>query len=278
MAMMNTLLEVSINLPILVFGVVIVVIIAFVCAGFKVVYQAEARVLEFLGRYRCTWLTGIHFKFPLVETLSPRISLKEQIEDYEPQPVITKDNIIMEIDTVVFYQITDCKLYTYGVVDPKAAMANLTATTLRNIIGELTLDETLTSRDFINTKMRTLLDEATDPWGIKVNRVELRDIALPPQIQQAMEEEMKAERYRRATVLRAEGEAEAILKVQEATARGIQMINESAPSEAVITLKSLEAFAKAADGQATKIIIPSNIQGIAGLATALTESVIPPKS
>ena len=278
MTMMNTLLEVSINLPILVFGVVIVAIIAVICAGFKVVYQAEARVLEFLGRYRCTWLTGIHFKFPLVETLSPRISLKEQIEDYEPQPVITKDNIIMEIDTVVFYQITDCKLYTYGVVDPKAAMANLTATTLRNIIGELTLDETLTSRDFINTKMRTLLDEATDPWGIKVNRVELRDIALPPQIQQAMEEEMKAERYRRATVLRAEGEAEAILKVQEATARGIQMINESAPSEAVITLKSLEAFAKAADGQATKIIIPSNIQGIAGLATALTESVIPPKS
>ena len=269
MAMMNTLLEVSINLPILVFGVVVVVIISFICAGFKVVRQAEARVLEFLGRYRCTWLTGIHFKFPFVETLSPSISLKEQIQDYEPQPVITKDNIIMEIDTVVFYQITDCKLYTYGVVDPKSAMANLTATTLRNIIGELTLDETLTSRDFINTKMRTLLDEATDPWGIKVNRVELRDIALPPQIQQAMEEEMKAERYRRATVLRAEGEAEAILKIQQATADGIKMINDANPSDGFVALKSLESLEKVANGQATKIIIPSEIQNVAGLVASV---------
>ena len=292
---------------------VIAVIVIVSCVN--IVPQARAYVIERLGAYHATWSTGIHFKRPFIEKIAKKISLMEQVADFPPQPVITKDNVKMQIDTVIFFQITDCKLYAYGVESPMAAIENLTATTLRNIIGELELDNTLTSRDIINTKMRSILDEATDPWGIKVNRVELKNIMPPREIQDAMEKQMKAERERREQILRAEGEknstilvaegkkqamildaeaqkqrqillaeaerearireaegeAEAILKVQEATAAGIKLINEAAPSDKVIAIKSLETFEKVADGKATKIIIPSEIQSLAGLAASLKE-------
>ena len=283
---------------------VIVVFIAVRCI--RIVQQAKAYVIEFLGAYKTTWNVGIHFKLPFVERVAKVVSLKEQVADFPPQPVITKDNVTMQIDTVIYFQITDPKLYTYGIEQPILAIENLSATTLRNIIGDLELDQCLTSRDIINSKMRSILDDATDPWGIKVNRVELKNILPPKEIQNAMEKQMKAERERREAILRAEGEktaaileaegekqsailradakkqqqileaegqAEAILKVQTATAEGIRLINESCPSEAVIKLKALEAFSAAADGKATKIIIPSEIQGIAGLAAGLVESV-----
>ena len=259
-----------------------------VIINIKIVPQATASVIECLGKYKATWHTGLHFKIPFVERIVKRVSLMEQIEDFAPQLVITKDNVVMQVDTVVFYQITDPKLYTYGAAEPIRAIQLLAATTIRNIIGELDLDQTLASRPYINAELRSVLDETTDHWGVKVNRVEIMNIVPPEEIQNAMEQQMRAERERRALVIAAEGqkasailvaegEAEAIVKVQSATADGIKMINESNPSEAVLTLKSLEAFAKAADGQATKIIIPSNIQGIAGLANALTESVVSPK-
>ena len=321
MGIISTLLEAGNALPMLIIFVLLAIIVIVLISNIKIVPQATAQVIERLGSYRTTWHTGMHFKIPFIETVAKKITLMEQVVDFPPQPVITKDNVRMQIDTVVFFQITDCKLYTYGVTNPLMAIENLTATTLRNIIGELDLDQTLTSRDIINTKMRAILDEATDPWGIKVNRVELKNIIPPKEIQDAMEKQMKAERERRELILKAEGEknstilvaegqkqqmilaaeaekesailraeavreakikeaegeAEAILKIQKATAQGIKMINESAPTDAVISIKSLEAFAKAADGKATKIIIPSNIQGLAGLATALTESVSAPK-
>ncbi len=284
--------------------VLIAVFIAVRCI--RIVQQARAYVIEFLGAYKTTWNVGIHFKLPFVERIAKVVSLKEQVADFPPQPVITKDNVTMQIDTVVYFQITDPRLYTYGIEQPMLAIENLSATTLRNIIGDLELDQCLTSRDIINSKMRSILDEATDPWGIKVNRVELKNILPPKEIQNAMEKQMKAERERRESILRAEGEkraaileaegekesailradakkqqqileaegqAEAILKVQTATAEGIRLINESMPSEAVIKLKAMEAFASAANGQATKIIIPSEIQGVAGLAAGLIESV-----
>ena len=298
-----------------IFLVVLVVIV--ICSSIRVVPQAHAYVSERLGTYNTTWSAGLHLKTPLIDKVAHRISMKEQVVDFAPQPVITKDNVTMRIDTVVFFQITDPKLFAYGVEKPIMAIENLTATTLRNIIGELELDQTLTSRETINTKMRATLDEATDPWGIKVNRVELKNIIPPAAIQDAMEKQMKAERERReqiliaegekksailraegqkeslilsaeaekqsailraeatkeATIRRAEGEAEAILKVQQANADGIKFLNEAAPDQAVLTLKSLEAFAKAADGKATKLIIPSEISGIAGLASSLTEIV-----
>ena len=296
--------------------IALAVIVILVCIScIKIVPQAHAFVIERLGVYCATWKTGLHFKLPFVDKIAKKVVLMEQVADFQPQAVITKDNVKMQIDTVVFFQITDCKLYAYGVVNPLSAIENLTATTLRNIIGELELDSTLTSRDIINSKMRAILDEATDPWGIKVNRVELKNIMPPKEIQDAMEKQMKAERERRESILRAEGErnsailvaegkkqsmileaeaekqsailraealkeaqireaegqAEAILKVQQATAEGIRMINEAAPGEGVIAIKSLEAFAKAADGQATKIIIPSQIQSLAGLVTSAGE-------
>lgn len=298
-------------------GIVIVVFIALliVVSCIKIVPQASAVILERLGAYKATWSVGIHFKAPFIDKVARKVSLKEQVVDFAPQPVITKDNVTMRIDTVVFFQITDPKLYAYGVEKPLMAIENLTATTLRNIIGELELDQTLTSREIINTKMRVSLDQATDPWGIKVNRVELKNIIPPAEIQNAMERQMKAERERREAVTRAEGEkkanitvaegkkqsaileaeaekeaailraeakkeatireaegqAEAIRAVQMANAEGIKYIKEAGADEAVITLKSLEAFAKAADGKATKIIIPSEIQGIAGLVKSVTE-------
>ena len=283
----------------------------------RIVPQAHAVVLERLGAYRATWNTGIHFKVPFIERVARRVNLKEQVVDFPPQPVITKDNVTMQIDTVVFFQITDPKLFAYGVENPIMAIENLSATTLRNIIGDMELDETLTSREVINTKMRASLDVATDPWGIKVNRVELKNIIPPAAIQEAMEKQMKAERERREAILIAEGEkkstilvaegkkesaildaeaekqaailraeaqkermikeaegqAEAVLKVQNANAEGIRMIREAGADKAVLTLKSLEAFMKAADGKATKIIIPSEIQGLAGLAASLKEVV-----
>ena len=298
-----------------IFLVILVVVV--ICSSIRVVPQAHAYVIERLGTYNTTWSAGLHLKTPLIDKVAHRISIKEQVVDFPPQPVITKDNVTMRIDTVVFFQITDPKLFAYGVEKPIMAIENLTATTLRNIIGELELDQTLTSRETINTKMRATLDEATDPWGIKVNRVELKNIIPPAAIQDAMEKQMKAERERReqiliaegekksailraegqkeslilsaeaekqsailraeatkeATIRRAEGEAEAILKVQQANADGIKFLNEAAPDQAVLTLKSLEAFAKAADGKATKLIIPSEISGIAGLASSLTEIV-----
>ena len=283
-----------------------VVVVLTVVRCIRIVQQAKAYVIEFLGAYKCTWNVGIHFKIPFVERVAKVVSLKEQVADFPPQPVITKDNVTMQIDTVIYFQITDPKLYTYGIEQPILAIENLSATTLRNIIGDLELDQCLTSRDIINSKMRSILDDATDPWGIKVNRVELKNILPPKEIQNAMEKQMKAERERREAILRAEGEktaaileaegekqsailradakkqqqileaegqAEAILKVQTATAEGIRLINESCPSEAVIKLKALEAFAAAADGKATKIIIPSEIQSVAGLAAGLIESV-----
>ena len=296
--------------------IVLLVIVLFIAAScVKIVPQASAYVVESLGKYKGTWATGLHFKVPFIERVAIRVNLKEQVVDFPPQPVITKDNVTMRIDTVVFYQITDPKMFCYGVANPIMAIENLTATTLRNIIGDLELDETLTSRETINTKMRSSLDVATDPWGIKVNRVELKNIIPPAAIQDAMEKQMKAERERREAILRAEGEkkstvlvaegkkesaildaeaekqaailraeakkeatireaegqAEAILKIQQANADGLRMIKEAAPDQNVIQLKSLEAFAKAADGKATKIIIPSEIQGIAGLAKSVTE-------
>lgn len=285
----------------IIIGIVILLILA---SCIRIVPQAQAIVLERLGAYRDTWSVGIHFKLPIIDRVAKRVILKEQVVDFAPQPVITKDNVTMRIDTVVFFQITDPKLYAYGVENPIMAIENLTATTLRNIIGDLELDQTLTSRETINTKMRASLDVATDPWGIKVNRVELKNIIPPPEIQNAMEKQMKAVREKRAvvteaegtkqsailvaegekesTILRAEakkearireaeGEAQAILAVQKALADSLRILNEAAPSDRVIALKSLEAFQKAADGKATKIIIPSNIQGMAGLATSLKE-------
>ena len=272
----------------------------------RIVPQAKAYVIERLGAYKTTWDVGFKVKAPFIERVAKVVSLKEQVADFPPQPVITKDNVTMQIDTVVYFQITDPRLYTYGIEQPMLAIENLSATTLRNIIGELELDQCLTSRDIINSKMRSILDEATDPWGIKVNRVELKNILPPKEIQNAMEKQMKAERERREAILRAEGEkraaileaegekeaailradakkqqqileaegeAEAILKVQTATAEGIRRINEVAPSDAVIKLKAMEAFASAANGKATKIIIPSEIQSVAGLAAGLLESV-----
>lgn len=306
-----------------VFLIVIIVIAVWVLAScVRIVPQAYAVILERLGAYQATWSTGVHFKVPFIERVARKVNLKEQVVDFPPQPVITKDNVTMQIDTVVFFQITDPKLYTYGVENPIMAIENLSATTLRNIIGDMELDETLTSRETINTKMRASLDEATDPWGIKVNRVELKNIIPPAAIQDAMEKQMKAERERREAILiaegqkkstilvaegkkqsaildaeaekqaailraeaqkermikEAEGQAEAVLKVQNANAEGIRMIREAGADEAVLTLKSLEAFARAADGKATKIIIPSDIQGIAGLASSLKEIVTDPKA
>ncbi|MBR1598909.1 MAG: SPFH/Band 7/PHB domain protein [Lachnospiraceae bacterium] len=291
------------------------IVIVIVMSSIRIVPQAHAYVIERLGTYTGTWSVGMHLKMPIIDKVAKRVTLKEQVVDFAPQPVITKDNVTMRIDTVVFFQITDPKLFCYGVENPIMAIENLTATTLRNIIGDLELDQTLTSRETINTKMRATLDEATDPWGIKVNRVELKNIIPPAAIQDAMEKQMKAERERReqiliaegekksailraeghkesvileaeaekqsailraeakkeATIREAEGQAEAILAIQKANADGIVLLNESAPSNAVIQLKSLEAFGKAADGKATKIIIPSEIQGIAGLAKAVVE-------
>jgi len=285
--------------------VLIVILLIVLIRNIKVVQQAKAYVVERLGAYKTTWGVGLHLKVPFIERVAKIVSLKEQVADFPPQPVITKDNVTMQIDTVVYFQITDPKLYTYGIEQPLIAIENLAATTLRNIIGDLELDQCLTSRDIINSKMRSILDEATDPWGIKVNRVELKNILPPKEIQSAMEKQMKAERERREAILRAEGEkraaileaegekesailradakkqqqileaegeAEAILKVQSATAEGIRRINEACPTEAVIKIKALEAFAAAANGRATKIIIPSEIQGLAGLATGILES------
>ena len=262
--------------------VVIALIILVNCV--KIVPQAHAMVVERLGGYLTTWSVGLHFKVPFIDRIAKNVLLKEQVVDFPPQPVITKDNVTMQIDTVVYFEITDPKLYAYGVENPIMAIENLTATTLRNIIGDLELDETLTSRETINTKMRATLDVATDPWGIKVNRVELKNIIPPKAIQDAMEKQMKAERERREAILRAEaqkeatikeaeGQAAAILKIQQANANGLLMLKEAAPDNAVLQLKSLEAFAKAADGQATKIIIPSDIQGIAGLCKSIAEVV-----
>ncbi len=287
-------------------AILLLVVIFILVRCIRIVQQAKAYVIEFLGAYKTTWNVGLHFKIPFVEKVAKVVTLKEQVADFPPQPVITKDNVTMQIDTVVYFQITDPKLYTYGIEQPMVAIENLSATTLRNIIGDLELDQCLTSRDIINTKMRTILDEATDPWGIKVNRVELKNILPPKEIQNAMEKQMKAERERREAILRAEGEkraaileaegekesailradakkqqqileaegeAEAILKVQKATAEGIRLINEAAPSEAVIKIKAMDAFSAAANGKATKIIIPSEIQGVAGLASGLLEAV-----
>ena len=295
--------------------VLILVALAIAVSCIKIVPQANAIVVERLGGYLTTWSVGLHFKAPFIDRVAKKVLLKEQVVDFPPQPVITKDNVTMQIDTVVYFQITDPKLYAYGVENPIMAIENLTATTLRNIIGDLELDETLTSRETINTKMRSSLDVATDPWGIKVNRVELKNIIPPAAIQDAMEKQMKAERERREAILRAEGEkkstvlvaegkkesaildaeaekqaailraeahkeatireaegqAEAILKIQQANAEGLRMLKEAAPDAGVLQLKSLEAFAKAADGKATKIIIPSEIQGIAGLAKSVVE-------
>jgi len=286
--------------------ILVIIAIFIIIRCIRIVQQSKAYVIERLGAYKTTWGVGIHFKLPIIERVAKVVSLKEQVADFPPQPVITKDNVTMQIDTVVYFQITDPKLYTYGIEHPMVAIENLSATTLRNIIGDLELDQCLTSRDLINGKMRTILDEATDPWGIKVNRVELKNILPPKEIQTAMEKQMKAERERREAILRAEGEkrsaileaegekesailradakkqqqileaegqAEAILKVQTATAEGIRLINEAAPSDAVLKIKSLEAFTAAANGTATKIIIPSEIQGLAGLAEGIVESV-----
>ena len=276
------------------FLVIAIVVLLILSSCIRIVPQAQALVVERLGAYLETWSVGVHFKVPFIDRVAKRVILKEQVVDFAPQPVITKDNVTMKIDTVVFFQITDPKLFAYGVENPIMAIENLTATTLRNIIGDLELDQTLTSRETINTKMRAALDVATDPWGIKVNRVELKNIIPPAAIQDAMEKQMKAERERRESILRAEGEkkstilvaegkkesamireaegeAEAILKVQKAEADGLRFIKEAGADNAVLQLKSLEAFAKAADGKATKIIIPSEIQGIAGLVKGLTE-------
>ncbi len=284
--------------------VIAIIVIGILIANIRIVPQAQAFVIERLGTFHTTWQNGIHVKIPFVDRIAKKISLKEQVIDFPPQPVITKDNVTMQIDTVVYFQITDPKLYAYGVENPLSAIENLSATTLRNIIGDMELDNTLTSRDVINSKIRVILDEATDPWGIKVNRVELKNIIPPREIQESMEKQMKAERERRAKILDAEGEkssailiaeghkeseilraeavkerkireaqgeAEAIISVQKALADSIKMLNEANPQDSVIAIKSLEAFEKAADGKATKIIVPSNIQGLAGMATSIKE-------
>ena len=296
--------------------ILVILVLLLLISNIVIVQQSRAYVVERLGAFRAVWNVGLHLKVPFIERIAKKVSLKEQVADFAPQPVITKDNVTMQIDTVVFYQITDPKMFCYGVANPIMAIENLTATTLRNIIGDLELDETLTSRETINTQMRATLDVATDPWGIKVNRVELKNIIPPAAIQDAMEKQMKAERERRESILRAEGEkkstvlvaegkkesaileaeaekeaailraeakkeamireaegkAQAIAEVQKATAEGLKYLNEAAPTESVLTLKSLEAFEKASDGQATKIIIPSEIQGIAGLAKSVIET------
>jgi len=298
----------------IIFGILIIALIA---ANIRIVPQANAYVIERLGAYSTTWSVGLHVKVPLIDRVANRVILKEKVIDFAPQPVITKDNVTMKIDTVIYYQITDPKLYSYGIAQPIVAIENLTATTLRNIIGQLELDETLTSRDLINTQMRSILDEATDPWGIKVNRVEVKNIVPPADIQEAMEKQMRAERGRREAILRAEGEkksailvaegnkestilaaqaekeaailaaeakkeaairaaegeSEAILKVQEATSKGLEMLKNAGADQAVLTLKSFETLAKVADGNATKIIIPSEIQNLAGFAASLSEVV-----
>ena len=299
-----------------IFVVLIFIVIILIASNIKVVPQANAYVIERFGAYAATWNVGLHVKIPIMDRVANKVLLKEQVIDFRPQPVITKDNVTMQIDTVVFFQITDPKLFTYGVSNPFAAIENLTATTLRNIIGELELDETLTSRDIINTRMRSVLDEATDPWGIKINRVEVKNIVPPQDIQAAMEKQMRAELERREKILqaegektsnilraeglkesqileaearkqamilsaeadkeaqirRAEGEAEAILKVQEATAEGLRMLNASCPTKEVLTIKSFEALAQVADGKATKLIIPSEIQNVSGLIASLAET------
>ena len=288
----------------IIIAVIVVLLIVLVVSNVIIVPQASAYVIERLGAYQQTWSTGLHFKVPLIDRVANKVTLKERIADFKPQPVITRDNVTMQIDTVVYFFVSDPKLYTYGVVQPMSAIENLTATTLRNLIGELELDQTLTSRDIINSKMRAILDEATDPWGIKVNRVELKNIIPPREIQDAMEGQMNAERERRESILKAEGEkksailiaegekesailraeavkqqkikeaegqAEALMKVQSALADSIKLLNEADASEAVLKLKALEAFQAAANGQATKIIIPSELQAMAGLATGLTE-------
>ncbi|MBD5088777.1 MAG: SPFH/Band 7/PHB domain protein [Clostridiales bacterium] len=303
-------------MPYLIIGL-LVIIVAVIISCIKIVPQAQSFVVERLGTFQDVWGAGMHLKTPLIDRIAKRVPMKEQVADFPPQPVITKDNVSIRIDTVIFFQITDPKLFAYGVENPMMAIENLTATTLRNLIGELELDQSLTSREIINTKMREILDLATDPWGIKVNRVELKNIIPPPEIQDSMEKQMKAERERREVLLKAEGEknsrilvaegkkasaileaeaekeaailraeakkeamireaegqAEAILRVQKANAQGIQFLNEAGTTSEVLQLKSLEAFAKAADGKATKIIIPSEIQGLAGLATSVTELV-----
>ena len=281
--------------------ILVILILAVIVSCIQIVQQSKAYVIERLGAFHIVWGVGMHFKLPFIERVVKKVSLKEQVADFDPQPVITKDNVTMQIDTVIYFQITDPKLYTYGVEYPMSAIENLTATTLRNIIGELELDQSLTSRDTINAKMRSILDEATDPWGIKVNRVELKNILPPREIQNAMEKQMKAERERRESILQAEGEkaskvliaegekqstllradaakqakimaaeaeAESILKVQQAMADSMRMLNENAPNDQVIKLKALEALEKVADGKATKLIIPSEIQGLAGLAAS----------
>ena len=281
--------------------VLIALIILVLATNLKIVQQSKAYVIERMGAFHAVWGVGVHFKVPFIERVAKAVSLKEQVVDFAPQPVITKDNVTMQIDTVIYFQITDPKLYTYGVEHPMSAIENLTATTLRNIIGDLELDQSLTSRDHINTQMRAILDEATDPWGIKVNRVELKNIIPPREIQDAMEKQMKAERERResilqaegqkqsqilvaegekqslilradaakqAAIMKAEGEAEAILKVQQATAEALKLLNEASPTDQVLKIKALEAFQAAANGQATKLIIPSEIQGLAGLCAS----------
>lgn len=297
------------------FIVIFIIVIALVATNIRIVPQAQAYVVERLGAFQSTWGVGLHIKIPLIDKIAKKVSLKEQVVDFPPQPVITKDNVTMQIDTVIFFQITDPKFFTYGVDRPMSAIENLSSTTLRNIIGDLELDQTLTSREIINTRMRVVLDEATDPWGIKINRVEVKNIMPPKEIQNAMEKQMKAEREKRESILiaegqknaailvsqgkkesaileaeaekqaailraeakkeasirEAEGEAEAILSIQRATAEGLKMIKEVELNKEVLTLKSFEAFEKAANGQATKIIVPSEIQSLAGLATALTE-------
>ncbi len=286
--------------------ILLVILLILVISNIKIVPQTHAYIIERLGAYQATWPVGMHLKIPFIDRIAKKVNLKEQVVDFEPQPVITKDNVTMQIDTVVYYQITDPKLYTYGVERPMMAIENLTATTLRNIIGDLELDETLTSRDTINTRMRVILDEATDPWGIKVNRVELKNIMPPQAIRDAMEKQMKAERERRESILIAEGEkksailiaegekeslilraeakkeaeireaegqAQAILEVQKAVAEGIRLINEADPKEGYLTIKSLESLGVLANGQATKIVVPSDLQGLAGLATSLTEII-----
>ena len=287
-----------------IFIIILIIVVAIVFACFRVVSQAEAFVIERIGSYHETWGNGLHIKLPFIDRVASRVTLKEMVKDFAPQPVITKDNVTMQIDTVVYFQITDPKLYTYGVESPITAIENLTATTLRNIIGELELDQTLTSRDIINAKMRAILDEATDPWGIKVNRVEVKNIIPPRDIQEAMEKQMRAERERREKILQAEGEkkssiliaegekesailraeasketqirvaegeAEALLKVRQAEAEGIRLLREAKADKSVLALKSFEALTKVADGQATKIIIPSELQNVAALATTASE-------
>ena len=291
----------DINIGTVALAILVVLILILIVSNIQIVHQSKAYVVERLGAFHAVWGVGLHLKVPFIERVVKKVSLKEQVADFDPQPVITKDNVTMQIDTVIYFQITDPKLYTYGVEYPMSAIENLTATTLRNIIGELELDQSLTSRDTINAKMRSILDEATDPWGIKVNRVELKNILPPREIQNAMEKQMKAERERResilqaegekaskilvaegekqsailkadaqkqARIMQAEGEATAILKVQQAMADSLKLLNEAAPNDQVIKLKALEALEKVADGKATKLIIPSEIQGLAGLAAS----------